>query len=569
MAHRALRAQRVRFSIVTQLNASSIAVFMTRNSRFARRSDAFRLPRRSVLLLSLMSFWLPGSADAQITWDPAFTHLGSDGSGIWDLTTANWASSGTDVTWPNTFFNIASFGHGGIAGTITVVDGVKTNGLIFDPVSAGNYLMIGGTLMFGGSAPSITTNSDASISASLDGGGLALTKSGTGTLNLNGSTSNLPTIKVTAGTLRTSTGGNGSFGNSTTAIVVSNNARISTSGAITVANPITFNGGVGDVAFIGGATLSGPITLASGDSAINASTQAFVSGTISGAGNFVKSGSQKLTLTGTNNYSGTTSISNGALQIGNGGTTGTLGLGTVNNNGSLIFNRSDSYTVANTITGAGSLTKNGQGVMTLSGVSVYTGNTTVSEGTLLVDGTLSGGTSSQVIVANGATLGGTGTIIGASAGAVTLLGGAVISPGDFDSIGTLSLTSLAWTSNNTSAGMVFDLSNTDSTSDTLSLSGSFTRSSNTTGSFIFDFQTSGLPGNTYTLMTFGSTGSTSVANLVATNLPAGLTGTFQMTSTSLKVAIVPEPSAAWAGGVGMLILFQRARRRSMPGQPTA
>jgi hypothetical protein len=48
-------------------------------------------------------------------------------------------------------------------------------------------------------------------------------------------------------------------------------------------------------------------------------------------------------------------------------------------------------------------------------------------------------------------------------------------------------------------------------------------------------------------MTFGSTGSMSVVNLVATNLPAGLSGTFQMTSANLKLVVVPEPAAACAG----------------------
>ena len=534
---------------------------MTRNPRPSRLCRPVRLRYRTVLLSAFVPLLFAARASSQTIWDPSLTHTGSDGSGTWDLGTANWASAGADILWPNAFTNIATFGKGGVAGTVTIADGVQTNGLVFNATSSGNYLLTGGTLFFGGPTPTINTAIDASITASLNGGGLTLTKSGTGTLSLDGATTGIPTIKVTGGTLKTSTGGAGSFGNSTTAIVVSNNAKIRTTGSITVANPITLNGGTGDAATIGGATLAGPVVLASGDSAINASAQAFISGTISGAGNLIKSGSQKLTVTGTNTYSGTTTISNGAIQVGISGTTGTLGSGAVTNNGSLIYNRSDTFTVANTISGVGSLTKTGDGTMILSGINVYTGNTTITQGTLEVNGTIAGGSASQVIVGGGAELAGTGTITGASAGGVTLLGGAVLSPGAADSMGTLSLTSLSWTSNNTSAGMAFNLSNVDSSSDLLSLSGSFTRSSNTAGAFIFDFQNSGLLGNTYTLMTFGSTGSTSVANLMATNLPEGLTGTFQMTSTNLKLVVVPEPSIALAGGVGMLLLLSRARRR--------
>jgi autotransporter-associated beta strand protein len=44
-------------------------------------------------------------------------------------------------------------------------------------------------------------------------------------------------------------------------------------------------------------------------------------------------------ITGTNNYSGGTTIAGGTLQLGNGGTTGDL-LGNVTDNGTLTFDRS-------------------------------------------------------------------------------------------------------------------------------------------------------------------------------------------------------------------------------------
>ncbi len=47
-----------------------------------------------------------------------------------------------------------------------------------------------------------------------------------------------------------------------------------------------------------------------------------------------------LTLTGDNSYNGDTTISAGTLQLGNGGTTGSVARDIVDN-GALVFNRSD------------------------------------------------------------------------------------------------------------------------------------------------------------------------------------------------------------------------------------
>jgi autotransporter-associated beta strand protein len=75
------------------------------------------------------------------------------------------------------------------------------------------------------------------------------------------------------------------------------------------------------------------------------------SGTLSNGGasgatlSVTKTGSGTQILTGTNSYTGTTTISSGVLQIGNGGTTGSLSASSViTNNASLVFNRSDFIT---------------------------------------------------------------------------------------------------------------------------------------------------------------------------------------------------------------------------------
>ena len=51
-------------------------------------------------------------------------------------------------------------------------------------------------------------------------------------------------------------------------------------------------------------------------------------GVVSGTGSLTQAGPGTTILTGANSYTGTTTISAGTLQIGNGGTTGTTGLAT-------------------------------------------------------------------------------------------------------------------------------------------------------------------------------------------------------------------------------------------------
>ena len=77
----------------------------------------------------------------------------------------------------------------------------------------------------------------------------------------------------------------------------------------------------------------------------------------------------------------------------------------------------------------GGVTKVGSGRMVLSGVNTYTGDTTISNGVLVINGSVT----SRVIAGNGATLMGAGTINGN----VTVLHGGVLAPGT--NIGTLTI----------------------------------------------------------------------------------------------------------------------------------
>jgi fibronectin-binding autotransporter adhesin len=112
---------------------------------------------------------------------------------------------------------------------------------------------------------------------------------------------------------------------------------------------------------------------------------AIVDTALVGSGGLNKTEIGRLILTGANTYTGGTTISAGILQIGNGGTTGSI-VGDVVDNGVLVFNRSDAVTFAGTISGAGAVTNAGAGTLSFTGAQTYTGPTTISGGTLALVG---------------------------------------------------------------------------------------------------------------------------------------------------------------------------------------
>jgi fibronectin-binding autotransporter adhesin len=139
-----------------------------------------------------------------------------------------------------------------------------------------------------------------------------------------------------------------------------------------------------------------------GTLAFNRSNTVTYSGTISGNGSVVQMGSGATNLTGTNSYTGGTTITAGTLQIGAGGTTGSI-LGDVVDNGALVFSRSDAWTFAGAITGTGSVSSISGGTTTLTGNSTYGGSTNVSGGgeIRILGATVNSGGSSLI---SGATL---------------------------------------------------------------------------------------------------------------------------------------------------------------------
>ena len=130
--------------------------------------------------------------------------------------------------------------------------------------------------------------------------------------------------------------------------------------------------------------------------------------TISGA--IVKTGTGTLILTGASTYNGSTTITAGTLQLGNGGTTGSLSTSSaITNNGTLVFNRSNTMTqgtaFASAIGGTGNVVQAGTGTLVLSGVNTCTESTTVSSGNLTISNASAlGGSGSGTTVASGAAL---------------------------------------------------------------------------------------------------------------------------------------------------------------------
>jgi autotransporter-associated beta strand protein len=148
-------------------------------------------------------------------------------------------------------------------------------------------------------------------------------------------------------------------------------------------------------------------------------------------------GTGTLILLGTNNIWASVTVNAGALQIGN-GAAGSLGGGTITDNGALTFDAAGNLVVTNPITGTGTINQNGAGVVTLTadnnsaGLAAYLN---VNSGTLLVSGTSGPGP----VTVNGGTFGGTGTV----GGYVYVLPGATLAPSaSSTSIGTLTLSQI-------------------------------------------------------------------------------------------------------------------------------
>ena len=154
-------------------------------------------------------------------------------------------------------------------------------------------------------------------------------------------------------------------------------ARTRYSGTTTISGGTLQIGNGGTTGQLGSGALINNGTLA-----FSRSDTLTLANTLSGAGGLMQVGPGTLIFTGDNTYAGATTIAGGTLQIGNGSTIGQLGMGAVNNQGVLTFNRSDTVTVANDISGSGAVRHAGSGTLILTGHNTFSGGTTI-EGSIL------------------------------------------------------------------------------------------------------------------------------------------------------------------------------------------
>lgn len=256
--------------------------------------------------------------------------------------------------------NSAAVNIGG-SNTLTISGTGATTGININ--SGAGLTTIGSNLVLGNLSQNITVNNaDGLLISGVVGGGNGLTKSGTGVLTLTGIETYTGATAVTSGILKIGDGVTpGTSIAASNSVLVSNNSLL----AINLKSGEAFGNSVTDNGVI---------------EAISAGINT-LSGILGGSGRLLQSGAGTTILTGGNSY-GTTTISAGTLQVGNGGTAGTLGTGAVTDNASLTFNRSDTLTVANAISGSGNLNQVGVGTTILTGGNSYTGLTSINKGTL-------------------------------------------------------------------------------------------------------------------------------------------------------------------------------------------
>jgi outer membrane autotransporter protein len=343
-------------------------------------------------------------------------------------------------------------GGGGAGGYGVVVSG---------PATATNTGAIqGGSGGMGGSSNSQAgSGGDGGIGVFFNaGGGATFTNSGLVTGGSGGSAGVPPIVGIGPATLPGIPGAGG-------AGVVGANLTVINSGAIvgglagdgvTRANAITFTGGTNLLTLLVGSQLTGnvavtnggAITLALGGSADSSFDVGQIGPTIQGVSAFQKTGTSTWTLTGNTPSVTPWTISGGTLSIsvdGNlGAPVGTLTLAggtlqatasfsstraiTLATGGSNTFDTgANSVSWGGAIGGTGGLIKAGSGTLTLTGANTYMGGTTVSAGVLVGNST-----SLQGNIVNNATVvfdqlrGGTYAGSMSGTGSVILQGGAAL-----------------------------------------------------------------------------------------------------------------------------------------------
>ncbi|HNA21725.1 MAG TPA: autotransporter-associated beta strand repeat-containing protein, partial [Agitococcus sp.] len=323
-------------------------------------------------------------------------------AGTLSLTNNNTYKGGTDVQAGTlSVARAASLGDGAVnlAGGSTLETQSSTT-------LTQNILLKGdATISTGGIKPAENITQ---VTSTISGDG-GLIKSGAGTLSLTNNNTYKGGTDVQAGTLsvaRAASLGDG-------AVNLADGSTLETQSSTTLTQDITLDGNA--TIKMGGQNAAQNITQIT--SAITEKDQK------NGNSSLTKSGAGTLSLTNNNTYKGGTdvqagtlsvaraaSLGDGAVTLQTGSTLDTQASTTITQNVTLSGDATISTTGAENITqitskidGAGSLTKNGAGTLSLTADNGYKGNTTINQGTLAISRNDSLGTGTLVTI-NGATL---------------------------------------------------------------------------------------------------------------------------------------------------------------------
>ncbi len=378
-----------------------------------------------------------------------------------------------------TQLNVANAFTGGVtvsSGTVQLGDPGALNATTPNSLTFGSGSFVIGDLEVNGNAVTVSSlNTDGSVQAIVENGPNA---AGGGTLTVANATSSTyggtlqdgaaspPLTLVKSGSSALYLNGVNSYTGGTN---LNSGLLNFASGALPLSG-IAFGGGTlqwasGNLQDVS----SGIPPIAAGQAAIldlNSQSISFAS-SLTGSGGVTLVGNGSLTLLASNSYSGTTTVSSGTLQIDAGGSTGTPGAGNIVNNSVLVFDRSDSYTLNNNISGAGSLYQIGSGTLTLAGSNSGLGPVTVTGSAALnIAGTTSTAATGRITV--GANTGNSnvlnilpGSVLNAGETAAPSLvaGAAAGATGTINMTGgTLNTTSELWLSSAGSAAGIMNMS---------------------------------------------------------------------------------------------------------------
>ena len=302
--------------------------------------------------------------------------------------------------------------------TFNITNTDRTLTLSGNVSGSGNFTKLGGaTIILSGNNTftGTTTINEGALrlsSATALPGGIGAT-GGTGGLTINGNAASgnvgaVVSLTAASGDFRRSlgtgvdqfqiTGGVSGFeaNGSARQVVVGNDAALELQWGIPTFNPSALLLGYNQVTATGTLTLQNKIDLNAATRTVQVNTGAAtstISGDIrtsSGTAGLTKTGGGTLALSGSNTYNGTTTVSAGTLQLGSGGTTGTLNtssLISVGSGAAFAVNQSDTVTQGiefsgAAISGLGGFTQAGPGTTILNFANTYIGQTTVSAGTL-------------------------------------------------------------------------------------------------------------------------------------------------------------------------------------------